>query len=125
MQRHLQWHYEITVKNSVDSVQETTLKQLEQLEWLYLNTKSSDQTEEIDAQVFEKQLNQHTINEILIFLIVVWNLLFQMIEWFKFHTFCQVLNSKSDHFIITTHFQIEQKIREAFKTYKNIMWKKL
>jgi len=31
MQRHLQQHHEITVESSVDSVQETTLKQLEQL----------------------------------------------------------------------------------------------
>jgi len=52
-------------------VQETTLKQLKQLKQLYLNTKSSDQIKEIDAQVFEKQLNQHAINEILIFLIAV------------------------------------------------------
>ena len=71
MQRHLQQHHEITVESSVDSVQEATLEQLEQLEQLYLNTKSSDQTEEINAQVFEKQLNQNIINETLIFLITV------------------------------------------------------
>ena len=52
-------------------MQEATLEQLEQLKQLYLNAKSSDQTEEIDAQVFEKQLNQNIINKILIFLIVV------------------------------------------------------
>jgi len=57
-------------------VQEAILKQLEQLEQLYLNTKSSDQIKEIDAQVFEKQLNQNAINEILIFLIAVQNLFF-------------------------------------------------
>src|SRR6266516_3150766 len=68
-----------TVKNSINSVQEATLEQLEQLEQLYLNTKSSDQIKEINVQVFEKQLNQNTINEILIFLIAVQNLLFQMI----------------------------------------------
>ena len=88
MWRHLQQHHKITVESSVDSVQEATLEQLEQLEQLYLNTKSSDQIKEIDAQVFEKQLNQNTINKTLIFLIVVWNLLFQMIEWSEFHTFC-------------------------------------
>ena len=52
-------------------MQETTLEQLEQLKQLYFNTKSSDQIKEIDAQVFEKQLNQHAINKTLIFLIVV------------------------------------------------------
>ena len=125
MWRHLQWHHEITVESSVDSVQVATLEQLEQLEWLYLNTKSSDQTEEINIQVFEKQLNQNTINKTLIFLIIVQNLFFWMIEWSEFHTFCQILNSKSDHFIIMTHSQIEQKIRKAFKTHKNTVWKKL
>ena len=71
MWRHLWWHHEITVKSSVDSVQEAILKQLEQLKQLYLNAKSSDQIKEINAQVFEKQLNQNTINKILIFLIAV------------------------------------------------------
>ena len=71
MWKHLWQHHEITVESSVDSVQEATLEQLEQLEQLYLNAKSSDQIEEIDAQVFEKQLNQHAINETLIFLITV------------------------------------------------------
>jgi len=52
-------------------VQEATLEQLEQLEQLYLNTKSSDQIKEIDVQVFEKQLNQNIINKTLIFLIAV------------------------------------------------------
>ena len=35
------------------------------------------------------------------------------------------MNSKSDYFIITTHFQIEWKIKKAFETYKNIVQKKL
>ena len=35
------------------------------------------------------------------------------------------MNSKSDHFITTAHSQIEQKIRKAFKTHKNTVWKKL
>ena len=30
-----------------------------------------------------------------------------------------------NHFITTAHSQIEQKIKKAFKTHKNIMWKKL
>ena len=71
MWKHLQWHHEITVKSSVDSVQEATLKQLEQLEQLYLQAKSFSQTEVIDAQVFQKQLDENIINEVLISLIVV------------------------------------------------------
>ena len=44
----------------MNQVQATTVQQLEQL---YLQAKLSDQTEEIDTQVFEKQLNQDIINE--------------------------------------------------------------
>ena len=61
----------------------------------------------------------------MIFLIAVQNLLFQMIEWSEFHTFCQVLNSKLNHFITTAYSQIKWKIKEAFKTHKNTVWKKL
>jgi len=48
-----------------------------------------------------------------------------MIEWSEFHTFCQALNSNSDSIIITAHSQIEQKIKDAFQTHKNIIWKRL
>jgi hypothetical protein len=92
---------------------------LEQLEQLYLQAKLSGQTEAIDAQVFKKQLNQNIINEALVSLIVVQNLPFQMVEWPEFHTFCQVLNPKSDSFITTAHSQIQQKIQEAWQTHKN------
>ena len=48
-----------------------------------------------------------------------------MIEWLKFHTFCQALNSNLNSVIIMTHSQIKQKIKNAFQTHKNIIWKKL
>ena len=104
MQKHLKRWHKINVEIAVSQIQATTVQQLEQL---YLQAKLSDQTEEIDAQVFKKQLNQDIINEVLISLIVVWNLSFQMIEWLKFHTFCQALNSNLNSVITTAHSQIE------------------
>jgi len=77
MQKHLKSWHKINVKISVSQVQATTLQQLEQL---YLQAMLSDQIKAIDAQVFQKHLNQNTINEALISLIVVQNLSFQMIE---------------------------------------------
>jgi len=44
---------------------------LEQLQQLYLQATLSGQTEAINAQVFEKQLDQDTINKTLILLIIV------------------------------------------------------
>ena len=60
----------------------------------------------------------------MISLIIVQNLLFQIIEWSEFHTFCQALNSNLNNVITMTHSQIEWKIKNAFQTYKNIIWKK-
>jgi hypothetical protein len=122
MRRHLKRRHNINVEIAVGRVQATTVQQLEQL---YLRAKLSDQTEEIDAQVFEKQLNQDIINEALVSLIVVRNLPFRMVEWPEFHTFCQVLNPKSDSFITTAHSQIGRKIREAWQTHKDTVRKKL
>ena len=64
---------------------------------------SSGQTEDIDSQVFKNYLNQNVINEVLISLIVIWNLPLQMVEWPEFHNLCSVLNPKSDSFITTAH----------------------
>ena len=122
MWKHLQEQHDIEVNIAVSQVQAATLQQLKQL---YLQAESSDQIKSIDAQVFEKQLDQDIINEALISLIVVQNLFFQMIEWSEFHTFCQVLNSNSASVITTAHSQIRQKIRELWQTHKNTVQKKL
>ncbi len=77
MWMHLQRCHQINVKASVSQVQMTALEQLEQL---YLQAKLSDQIKAIDAQVFEKQLDQDIINEALILLIVVWNVSFWIVK---------------------------------------------
>ena len=68
MQTHFQKHHKINIKIFVSQVQTAALEQLQQL---YLQAKVSDQTEEIDAQVFKKQLDQDVINDALILLIIV------------------------------------------------------
>ena len=122
MRKHLKSRHKIDVEIPVGQVQATTLQQLEQL---YLRATLSDQTEAIDAQVFQKHLDQNTINEALVSLIVVRNLPFRMVEWPEFHTFCQVLNPKSASFITTAHSQIGRKIRDAWQTHKDTVRKKL
>ena len=73
MWKHLQTQHNVDVDIAVNQVQAATFQQLEQL---YLQAKSFNQIKAIDAQVFQKQLDQNIINEALILLIVVWNLLF-------------------------------------------------
>jgi hypothetical protein len=103
-------------------IQATTVQQLQQL---YLQADASGQTEEINAQVFQKHLNQDTIDEALVSLIVVQSLPFQTVEWPEFHTFCQVLNPESSDFITTAHSQVGKKIKESFASHKDVVQRKL
>jgi len=100
MRKHLQGRHEINVEVLLSRVQEVTIQQLKQL---YLWAEPSGQVDEIDAQVFQKQLDQDMINKALISLIVVRNLPCWVVEWPKFYTFCQVLNPKSKGAVTTTH----------------------
>ena len=122
MWKHFWTQHNVNVDIVVSWVQAAIFQQLKQF---YFQMKSFSQIKMIDAQVFQKQLDQNIINEILISLIVVQNLFFWIIEWSEFHTFCQALNSNLNSIIITTHFQIEWKIKNIFQTHKNIIWKKL
>ena len=77
MWKHFQTQHNVDIDIAVSQVQAATLQQLEQL---YLQAKSFDQIKAINAQVFQKQLDQNIINEALISLIIVQNLFFQIIE---------------------------------------------
>jgi hypothetical protein len=115
MKKHLQSKHGIVIETTSGRVQTKTLQQLQQL---YLKAKSSDQTEEIDTQVFEQYLDQDMIYEALVSLIVVGNLSFRMVEQSEFHTFCQLLNPKANTVIPTTHSIIGRKSIKPFKLIK-------
>ena len=68
MQKHLQTQHNVNVDIAVSQIQAATFQQLKQL---YLQVKSFDQIKMINAQVFQKQLDQNIINKTLISLIVV------------------------------------------------------
>ena len=122
LRNHLKTKHKIIVEGTQSPIQATTIEQLQQL---YLQAESLRQTDNIDAQVFRKQLNQDVINEALVSLIVVRNLPFQLVEWSEFHTFCQVLNPESHSAITTAHSQIGKKIDQAWQCHKDTVRKKL
>src|SRR5947207_7048117 len=72
MQKHLQTQHNVDIDIVVSQVQAATFQQLKQL---YFQIKSFNQIKIINAQVFQKQLDQNIINEVLISLIIVQNLL--------------------------------------------------
>ena len=73
MWKHFWTQHNINVDIVVSWVQAAILQQLKQL---YFQAKLFDQIKAIDAQVFQKQLDQNIINKILISLIIVQNLFF-------------------------------------------------
>ena len=77
MRNHLKAKHKISIERTLSPIQATTIQQLQQL---YLRAESSGQTDDINAQVFQKQLNQDAINEALVSLIVVQNLPFRIVE---------------------------------------------
>ena len=81
------------------------------LQDLYNKITHSSQTQEFNMQILKKILNKKIINKILISLIVVWNLLFHLIEWLKFYAFCKAFNFQTDHKIISLHFTLSKKIQ--------------
>src|SRR5271167_4675326 len=66
MRNHLKARHKIIVERTLSPIQATTIQQLQQL---YLQAESSGQTNDINTQVFQKQLNQDVINEALVSLI--------------------------------------------------------
>jgi hypothetical protein len=97
----------------------------EQLKQLYTQAERTDSTSEVDKQVFCKRLDNTTINEALVSLIVIRNLPFRLVEWPEFHTFCQVLNPESYDTLNTAHSTIRTKIKDAYLAYKDTIRKRL
>jgi hypothetical protein len=85
----------------------------------------SGQMGDIETQAFQKCLNQDTIDEALVSLIVVRNLPFRLVRWPEFHTFCQVLNPESSNFITTAHSQVAKKIEQSWNHHKDVLRRKL
>jgi len=116
LQSHLKSKHAIFVGVTSGRIQS---KALEQLKELYNRAELSGQTEEIDAQVFLRQLDPDVVNEALVSLIVVRNLPFRTVEWPEFHAFCQVLNPQSKDVVTTAHSQVAKKIEESWNSHKD------
>jgi hypothetical protein len=60
----------------------------------------------------QRALYQDTIDRMLVSLIVLDNLSFRLVESPRFRTFCNMLNSESDDFIIRAHSSVPKKIKQ-------------
>jgi hypothetical protein len=103
MRNHLKAVHKIMVEATQSQLQQTVAEQLEQL---YAQAERTDSTSEVDKQVFRKGLDNTTIDEALVSLIVVRNLPFRIVEWPEFHAFCRVLNPESYDTLNTAHSTI-------------------
>jgi len=119
---HLKSEHSVIVRRELSPLQGSIVDQLQQL---YLQAESTDQTSEIDILALQKHLNRDVIYEALISLIVVRSLPFRLVEWPEFHALCQVLNPESKGFITTAHSQVAKKLEEAWLSHKDIVRRKL
>jgi hypothetical protein len=70
MRSHLKSRHGITVEPTPSAIQEEVNKQLEQL---YLQAETSNQTEEVDTRVLRKVLDSDRIHEAFVSLLVTAN----------------------------------------------------
>jgi hypothetical protein len=97
----------------------------QQLKSIYCQAAATGDTEELDAKILKKSINQDALNEALVTLIVVHNLSFCMVEWAAFHTFCQVLNEACEGKITTSHSVVRTRVGESFQKHKDTIRKAL
>jgi hypothetical protein len=117
LKRHLKKH-NIHIESNPSSIQQAISDQLQQL---YLQAESCGETSALENQIFRKYLNQDTINEALVSLIVVRNLSFRTVEWPEFHALCQLLNPQCAGLITTAHSQIIKKVDVSWNTHKDVV----
>ena len=120
--RHLQSKHQIIIQEDPTQVDSAISQKLQQL---YDKAESSGLADEFSSQIFQKVLNQDTINEALVSLIVVRNLPFRIVEWPEFHVFCRILNPKSEDYLTTAHSTIPKVIEQIWCSQKDIVRKTL
>ncbi|OXV05614.1 hypothetical protein Egran_06618, partial [Elaphomyces granulatus] len=106
MRSHLKSRHEITIEPTRSAIQEEVNKQLEQL---YLQAETSNQTEEVDTRVLRKVLDSDRIHEAFVSLLVTANLPFRLVELPQFHAYNQCLNPEAAGFVTTSHSHVATK----------------
>jgi hypothetical protein len=118
MRGHLKTHHNIIVEPTQSSIQQDVVKQLEQL---YLQAESSNQTEQVDAKVLRKVLNRDRIQEAFVSLLVAANLPFRLVELPQFHAYNQTLNPEAAGFVTTSHAHVSTKVGQVWANRKDIV----
>ena len=106
-QNHLFKKHDIDIQSESCQIEVFSLLKLQDL---YDKTAYSNQIQELNTQILKRMLNKKIINETLISLVVVWSLLFCLVEWSEFHALCKAFNSQTDCEIILSHSELSKKI---------------
>jgi len=122
MRSHLKSRHEITIEPTRSAIQEEVNKQLEQL---YLQAETSNQTEEVDTRVLRKVLDSDRIHEAFVSLLVTANLPFRLVELPQFHAYNQCLNPEAAGFVTTSHSHVATKVSQVWEKRRKIVKKKI
>lgn len=112
MRSHLKSRHGITVEPTPSAIQEEVNKQLEQL---YLQAETSNQTEEVDTRVLRKVLDSDRIHEAFVSLLVTANLPFRLVELPQFHAYNQCLNPEAAGSVTTSHSHVATKVGQVWE----------
>ncbi|KAK4206115.1 hypothetical protein QBC37DRAFT_435400, partial [Rhypophila decipiens] len=89
---------------------------------LYNKASETDQTLELDTRVMRKILNEKTLNEALVSMIVTQNLSFRFIQSSFFRAFCSELNPEAQS-LISSHSTLKLRISNSWSLHKDILRK--
>ena len=123
MTKHIRsMHKTVIIEKGLSKNQEVVRQQLKSI---YSQAAATEDTEELDIKILEKSINQNTLTEALVTLIIIHNLSFCVVEWPAFHTFCQVLNTACEGKITESHSVVRTRVGESFQKHKDTIRKAL
>ncbi len=115
---HLRTKHGIVVEKQQNAISQTSLEDFDQL---YNKLSQAGQMQEFTAKVLEKTLDRRMVNEVLVSLVVVWNLPFSIVEWPEFHIFCCTVNPQIADYLTTSHNIIASLIDKSWQLYQDFV----
>ena len=109
--RHVSTKHNITIGASTSRMETQIVTQLENL---MKDAKLSGRTAEINSHLLREYLDQRTIGDSLVSLVVLRNLSHRIVEWPEFHVLCRCLNPSASSVLPASHSHMGKLIGNSF-----------
>ena len=116
--RHVSTKHNITIGASTSRMETQIVTQLENL---MKDAKLSGRTAEINSHLLREYLDQRTIGDSLVSLVVLRNLSHRIVEWPEFHVLCRCLNPSASSVLPASHSHMGKLIGNSFFQAKDVV----